>query len=668
MKQNLLKTCLVMLFAVLGFGMSWAQSQLYTCDFTSVSPFSYAQNKTFSLGGKQWKASVAQVNSGVFYLGCNSSNAAKGVLNDNGDFADVYAAVAAEDDNVTNTSHEYALLFNNEYKNVANVEFAWDGGNNAFQVYLFGDMGAGWLLLEQTDYAEAAYNVAGSVKWSSAGSGVDFTRFAIVARPGTPTTVASNKTLRAKSFTLVSGPATETYTVTFNAGTNGTCSTTSLTEASAGAGVTLPAVTANEGFAFQGWSTSETPSSADAGVAGETYNPLADVTLYAYYTVARPANEVFYESFDKNAGTGGNDNLWSGSIASNNIQYDNEGWVVANASGASHCAKFGAGSKLGSATTPAIAASGYFTLSFKAGAWNGNNESTTLKLSATGATLSAETVTLTKGAWDTYSVNILNATEGFTVTFEGNAASNSRFFLDEVSVLTADAPVATYTKQTLEFVASQPEAYGDVYYATFSSSKGAFIPDLDYDGDEYLTQVFTVNVEDGKLNVDEVDYDWSNYITIGGRDYAGYYIPANTGVLVSGNFDTPSHRIIYFDVENVEIPVITNTNLLRPASAAMEGDYNFYKLAYNDYEAGTGLGFYWGAANGAAFEAKVGGAYLAVPKSASSAKGFRFDGGDVTGIKAAAIEKSGNIYNLQGQRVSRIQQGVNIVNGKKVVR
>ena len=85
-------------------------------------------------------------------------------------------------------------------------------------------------------------------------------------------------------------------TVTFNAGANGTCATASLTETAAGAGVILPACVANEGYVFGGWSTSETPTSADVGQAGETYYPSADCTLYAYseqhYTVTsnEPAN------------------------------------------------------------------------------------------------------------------------------------------------------------------------------------------------------------------------------------------------------------------------------------------------------------------------------------------------------------------------------------------
>lgn len=91
--------------------------------------------------------------------------------------------------------------------------------------------------------------------------------------------------------TISSSPVT----VTFNAGANGTCATASLTETAAGAGVTLPAC-AKEGYKFVGWSTSETPTSADAGQAGETYHPSVDCTLYAYYkqlytvTIEEPAN------------------------------------------------------------------------------------------------------------------------------------------------------------------------------------------------------------------------------------------------------------------------------------------------------------------------------------------------------------------------------------------
>lgn len=79
------------------------------------------------------------------------------------------------------------------------------------------------------------------------------------------------------------------FTVTFNAGSNGACTTSNLTETSEGAGVVLPKATVNDGYKFVGWSTSATPASADAGEASATYYPTGNCTLYAYYTELLPA-------------------------------------------------------------------------------------------------------------------------------------------------------------------------------------------------------------------------------------------------------------------------------------------------------------------------------------------------------------------------------------------
>ena len=87
--------------------------------------------------------------------------------------------------------------------------------------------------------------------------------------------------------------SSETFTVTFNPGTNGTCATTSLTEASAGIGVTLPACTANEGYVFKGWAEE---GGNVVGQAGDTYKPGSNCTLNAVYnalytlTITQPAD------------------------------------------------------------------------------------------------------------------------------------------------------------------------------------------------------------------------------------------------------------------------------------------------------------------------------------------------------------------------------------------
>ena len=80
--------------------------------------------------------------------------------------------------------------------------------------------------------------------------------------------------------------AASAYTVTFNAGT-GSCATSSLTEVSAKAGVTLPTATIGvTGWSFAGWSTASTTNTEVEPTlydAGDTYNPTDNVTLYAVY-------------------------------------------------------------------------------------------------------------------------------------------------------------------------------------------------------------------------------------------------------------------------------------------------------------------------------------------------------------------------------------------------
>lgn len=81
---------------------------------------------------------------------------------------------------------------------------------------------------------------------------------------------------------------TESYTVTFNAGT-GTCETSSLTESNPGAGITLPTATSpcSSDWTFAGWSTTEiapeTTTAPQLYAEGGTYHPKANETLYAVY-------------------------------------------------------------------------------------------------------------------------------------------------------------------------------------------------------------------------------------------------------------------------------------------------------------------------------------------------------------------------------------------------
>lgn len=141
-------------------------------------------------------------------------------------------------------------------------------------------------------------------------------------------------------------------------------------------------------------------------------------------------NELFYESFDKNDGTGGNDGQWSGNIATNDIQYDVTGWTCISENGANKCARFGAKKTKGKATTPALAGlEGDAILTFKAAPWG--DEGGKMTVSISNGTIENSKFDLSNQTFTEYSVKIRGgATSKITFTSE-----NNRFFLDEVKVV-----------------------------------------------------------------------------------------------------------------------------------------------------------------------------------------------------------------------------------------
>ena len=196
--------------------------------------------------------------------------------------------------------------------------------------------------------------------------------------------------------------------------------------------------------AIDGGSTTSAPSLATIGT-----KITADKNYYAVFADGTPGdtNKLFEETFDSCDGTGGNDGSWSGQIAQGDIPKELNEWNFIASKAAKGCVKCGS-SSLGKATTPKLALTGAATLTFKAAAWNGNSESTNLKISAEGATLkqnneTISSVTMTKAAWTSYTVDITNGNGEVTITFEGNAAGNARFFLDDVVVTQEVAPVWT---------------------------------------------------------------------------------------------------------------------------------------------------------------------------------------------------------------------------------
>lgn len=210
-----------------------------------------------------------------------------------------------------------------------------------------------------------------------------------------------------------------------------------------------------------------------------------------------------------------------------------------------------------------------------------------------------------------------------------------------------------------------------MFYATFSSAENVVFPDA--------VEVKTVTVSNSKMTLKDVEK--SLYVVDG--DYSplsyGYYVPKGSGVLLRSTQET----VPYYSVtEENPGKALDADNMMRGVDGdglfeAEEG-YRYYKLAYDDYEKKTDLGFYYGAPDGGAFAVRAGLAYLAVPESAMSQTSkaapthFIFGGdGDVTTIRDVEAEKSAKepvIYNTAGQRVKTVgHPGVYIVNGRKVV-
>lgn len=243
-----------------------------------------------------------------------------------------------------------------------------------------------------------------------------------------------------------------------------------------------------------------------------------------------------------------------------------------------------------------------------------------------------------------------------TVTFTCKTSIQVNTATIKLVAATPVTPEVTFG--TINFIAHNAEGY----YATFSSDKDVvFTEDVVVSG---------VSITNGKLSVD--DFTSSSYDVTDTEkgNVKGYYVPAKTGVLVNCLAETATY---YFP--KTEQTVTLPANQLKPAPAdgrafTAETGYKYYKLAYDNYTAQTGLGFYWGAENAGAFKVKPGTAYLAVPTSeANNAKGFAFDG-ETTGVENVnvAVNQNKTIYNLNGQRVSNMSQaGLYIVNGKKVV-
>lgn len=233
---------------------------------------------------------------------------------------------------------------------------------------------------------------------------------------------------------------------------------------------------------------------------------------------------------------------------------------------------------------------------------------------------------LDKMKWTDISVPISSDCQLSSVTFSGK-----KFFIDEISIISED------------FITIGSTGYATLYY----SGRAIKIP-------TGLT-TYTMKVENGKI--------------VKSRAYSeGETLPKATAVILRGkpgkyNLDT-----------STEEGTTDNNNQLKgsdtKANTTGNDGYYFYMLANKD---GEGVGFYWGAKNGAAFLNGEHKAYLAIPKTdtyGSAAKPcyvFAEDAATAIG-KTSDNETKPASYTLDGRLCPRGAKGIVISNGRKTIR
>ena len=203
------------------------------------------------------------------------------------------------------------------------------------------------------------------------------------------------------------------------------------------------------------------------------------------------------------------------------------------------------------------------------------------------------------------------------------------------------AITVNYVKSTATLTLASACTDGTKYFGTYSNSSAFIVPaDL---------TVSEISVIDGELVVE-------NYAT-------GDVVPANTGVMIASA--TAGEHTVTLSKETGS-SVLGSDNMLKASSVEMTGDCKFYRLTMHN---GETIGFWWGAAEGAAFDIAANKAYLAVPNTAGARAGFALFGDNVTAIESVKSVADGEavVYNLQGQRVNANVKGIVIKNGKKFI-
>ncbi len=142
--------------------------------------------------------------------------------------------------------------------------------------------------------------------------------------------------------------------------------------------------------------------------------------------VVSTTDTLFHESFDACSGKGGNDNAWSGTIASSVFLPDVSGWKCTKKYGADKCARFNSSSDYDSLVSPSFAVTGNATITISMAPWGTENTDVNIWI---GDKLVADP-TLTPQQWN--KIELQYTGSGSTYL---KFIATKRFFIDDVLVI-----------------------------------------------------------------------------------------------------------------------------------------------------------------------------------------------------------------------------------------
>lgn len=367
-------------------------------------------------------------------------------------------------------------------------------------------------------------------------------------------------------------------------------------------------------------------------------------------------NIVFYESFDKCDGAGGQNSFKTS--GNGDPIYDIAGWTGTYVYKAERCIKIGNKNGSGSATTPALNYKGDAILTFKAALFKADDTELTLSIKD-GGTLDKTSLTMVEGKYVVFTVNIKGCMPTTKITFK----PTKRCFLDEVKV------IATKSEEAESITLTEDNNKGVISAANGKTCNVTLKRKMDADGAWYTFCV---------------PFDIENIATTPLKDAEIRKYKSMTGTTM--NFEPTTslkamHAYLVKPTSNIVNPEFKDVLVVSEGDNVTDGEYGFefvgicnkYPLALDGTNLFLGANntFYIPTPEDFTLMALRG--YFVVPEGTSASKmGISIDG-ETTSISAlnTANAISGKVYNLNGQyvgnNVKTLQKGIYIVNGKKII-